>query len=205
MTEHLGHLRRGQHFIEIGPGATPLLVSLYLKLGGKADVTTIGLERLDPAAERALRALARRNGTRYQHKHGRFLKDYRPGQITPANYMLDQVALLAYGDKPQRGVEVEGRWLARRGYLQTVLPPKTSILDRNGRDVFAKWAAAIQGLKLVHQKTFSDGWHRAIWQRTGGAIRAPELILKRFVKGHPPRRVLLWDGQPPATGRRAAT
>lgn len=202
-------LRKGDHWIEIGPSSDARLATAYLMdtpeaepyrfPRGKARVTGIGLEPLDPAVEQALERGMRARGVRYEHRSGRFLESYRRGEIELAQLVDDQFGAFAYTHRPQKILEIEGSLLVPGGKLHTHSSPWTRVVDRNGKDVFLDWIKATEGLELVEHTEIQRGpmsWHQIALERTEGSVRAPPLRLKRFEAGHPPMREFVWDGRP---------
>lgn len=185
-----------QHFLEVGPGAEPLMIHHYLSLpGAKAKVSTVGMEALRPAEYLFLQRQAAAKGTTYTHHSGEFIEKLPPGRIEPVDLLVDQFAAFHYTGSPEMIVKAEGGLLRMGGVLHTHGAPSTYILDRHGRDVLPEWAGAIKGMKLVNHVRVHEGdavWHQIGLERTGEEIEAPVLLPLHFKAGHPPQRVFLW-------------
>ena len=211
-------LGKGDHWIEIGPSSDARLALGYLfdtpeaqPYGfprDKARVTGVGLEELHPHLAGQLDHAMKVRGVRYEHKSGRYLENYKRGEIERGNVVNDQFGAFSYTHRPQRILEIEGELLVEGGMLHTHSSPFTRVVDKHGNDVFVEWLKATQGLELVEHGKVDSGnlsWHQVALRRTGGSVRAPALRMTHFEMGHPPVREFVWDGRPARAERTPAT
>jgi hypothetical protein len=205
---HLKRLGKAGVWIDAGPGEHADVALAYLldapdlaqfDLGGeKAKVIAIGLEKPSRMYHRALKAVKAR-GFHLEFRGERFIEDYQPGEIEPADILSDQFGPFTYTDAPHRVLEAEGRLLKPGGVLYTHKGPRTIIIDQDLREVTLPWLASIEGLSLQGQPTL---WHDhsltgLTMARTGDVVRAPPLTLLDFAdERHPPQRVFLWESAP---------
>ena len=172
----LRSLKRDSHWIDLGAGNARAMREYFSSVwqglwAEKPKMTAVVVEKPLDLSRLELAAFLSRiettgNGGRFKYMSGRFLGDYHPGEIEPADVVTDVYGAISYSPDLSGSVEQAGGMLKPGGQLFTIIQTRLETIgsrEGNVRNVIirrpdgsevdiADWLRQIQGLKLEVSK-----------------------------------------------------